>query len=224
MGGRARGGMGEGSFQPPRQYGTPPLTRSPASFIPNPRSAVASQPSKRIRIIARLMWVLPALLLVLGINQAKVAHDIRYTLENGAPATAEITNVHGENRVEISYDYVDLRVTMEDGQVLTREKLSLPHSMFPLVENQGTVEVRVLPGAAQEIVIASTGGPDVRLIGRPQWRLAAINAVMCLIGLVILTVGIWAWNRYLARRGDPGEQHVAEWDEEADVRAPDVPA
>ena len=180
---------------------------------------MASKPSKRIRLIARLMWALPALLLVLGINQAKVAHDIRHTLENGTPATAQITNTHGENRVEISYDYIDLRVEMADGQVLTREKFSLPHSMFPLVENQETIDVRVLPGAAQEIVIASTGGPDARLIGRPQWRLAAINAAMCLIGLVILTVGVWAWNRYLARRGDPGEQPVAAWDREADVPA-----
>ena len=144
--------------------------------------------------------------------------------ENGTPATAEITNTHRENRVEISYDYIDLRVTMADGQVFTRETFSLPHSMFPLVENQETVDVRVLPGAAQEIVIASTGGPDARLIGRPQWRLAAINAVMCLIGLVILTIGIWGWNRYLARRGDPGEQHVAEWNEEVDVRGADVSA
>ena len=50
------------------------------------------------------------------------------------------------------------------------------------------------------------------------------NAAMCLIGLVILTVGVWSWNRYLARRGDPGEQPVAAWDREADVRGADVPA
>ena len=176
--------------------------------------------SKRIRIIARLMWVLPALLLLLAINQAKVARDVRHTLEAGLPATAEITNVQKENRVDVTYDYVDLRVVLEDGRVLTKETLSLPHSLFPLIENQETVEVRVLPGAAQEIVIASTGGPEARLVARPQWRLAAINAAMSFIGFVIFAAGVFAWNRYLGRRGDPAERSVEE--AQAEAAAADV--
>ena len=164
--------------------------------------------SKPIRVVARLMWALPLLLLVLAINQAKVARDIRHTLEAGVPATAEITNVQKENRVDVTYDYVDLRIVLEDGRVLTKETFSLPHSMFPLIENQETVEVRVLPGAAQEVVIASTGGPEARLIARPQWRLAAINAAISAIGFLIFAAGVFAWNRYLGRRGDPAEKRV----------------
>ena len=173
--------------------------------------------SKRIRVVARLMWVLPAILLFLAINQAKVAGDIRHTLEAGIPATAEITNVQKENRVDVTYDYVDLRVVLEDGRVFTKETLSLPHSLFPLIENQEAVEVRVLPGAAQEIVIASSGGPDARLIARPQWRLAAINAAMSFVGFILFAIGVFAWNRYLGRRGDPGERSAEEEQASADA-------
>lgn len=160
------------------------------------------------------MWILPALLLVLAINQAKVARDIRHTLEQGLPAVAEITNAQKVNRADVTYDYVDLRVMLESGQVLTKEALSLPHSMFPLVENQKTVEVRVLPGAAQEVVIASTGGPEARLIARPQWRLAAINAAISCIAFFLFAAGIFAWNRYLGRRGDPAEREATAEEQE----------
>ncbi len=153
-------------------------------------------------LIARLLWLAPALLLFLTVNQIKVALDLRYTLENGIAATAEIMDFESTDRVEISYDYVSLRVRLADGRVIEHERMSLPHSFVPLIEGKKTVDVRVLPGAAQEIIIAS--------VGRAHWRLAAINAVMCFVGFVLLAVGVFAWNRFLRRKGDPAQRNVLE--------------
>ena len=149
------------------------------------------------RVIARLLWVFPALLLLLALHQWNAAQDLRATLENGQPATAQITAFESSGRVDVSYDWVSLRVTLPDGQVLEQEQLSFPHSFVPLIEGKETIDVRVLPGADQEIVIAP--------IGRAQWRLAAINAAISLLGFLMAAAGVFAWNRYLRRRGDPAE-------------------
>ena len=148
-----------------------------------------------IRWIARLLWVFPVLLLALTIYQADVAADLRHTLRDGLPAVAEVTGFYSTNRVDISYDYISLKVEMPDGSVLAHEKMALPHSFVPLVEGKTQLEVIVLPGADQEIVIEP--------IGRAHWRIAAINAAMCLVALVLSGMGVFAWNRYLARQGDP---------------------
>lgn len=142
------------------------------------------------------MWVLPALLLVLMVNQAKVAYDIHRTLVDGTPAVAEVVEYYKTGRVDVTYGYVRLRVPV-NGEV-TEHTLPLPISLLPQVEGRETVDVLVLPGQAQEVVVEA--------IARPQWRLAASNAGMSFIGLVMLTAGVFAWNRYLTRKGDPADR------------------
>jgi hypothetical protein len=151
--------------------------------------------SRPRHLVARLLWIFPVLLILLMIHQLKVAFDIRETLEHGTPATARIVDSFKTDRVDISFEYVSLRVELEDGQVIERAKMALPHGLYPQIEGRETVSVRVRPGAAQEIVIEE--------IARPQWRLAAINAGMSLIGFLIVVTGVFSWNRYLGRNGDP---------------------
>lgn len=154
-----------------------------------------------IRIIARFLWLAPALLVALAIYQADVARDLRATLQNGQPATARITDFESSDRADITYDYVSLAVDV-DGRTIVREKLSLPHSFVPLVEGRQELDVIVDPGADQEIVI--------RDLGRAQSRMAAINAVMALVAALLVGVGIGAWQRLLRRKGDPALANPAE--------------
>jgi len=159
-------------------------------------------PSNAARIIARLLWIVPALLFFLTIDQAKVALDLRATFDEGVPATAEVITFENSNRADVTYGYVSLRVPLPDGQVLTKEKMSLPHSLLPRLEGQETVEVRVRPGAAQEVVIVS--------LMPAHWIIAASQAGISLLGALIFFTGVFWWNRYLKKKGDPARRSVGE--------------
>lgn len=152
-------------------------------------------PSKLSVFIARALWIFPAILLVLTINQIDVSSDLRLTFTEGQLATAEIVGFETSNRADVTFDYVSLRVPLADGTVLQQERMALPHSFAPRLAGMETVEVRVLPGADQPIVLAA--------LGRAHWRMAAINASMCAVGFFLLSIAVFAWNRYLKRKGDP---------------------
>lgn len=145
-------------------------------------------------LVARLLWIFPAILLFLTINQANVAIDLRQTLDGGTAAEAEVLEIAKTDRVDVTMASARLRVPLPDGRVVERE-LTMPITFAQDLEGSETLDVRVSPGADQEIVIAE--------VGRAQWRLAAINSAMSFIGFVLLTVGVFAWNRYLKRKGDP---------------------
>lgn len=158
--------------------------------------------------VARALWIVPLILFLLGLNQAKVARDIRNTVLNGQTADAEVIAEQIENRTEITYDYVSLRVELPDGRVIEQDKMSLPHTVAEDVKTKldvqtGTphIAVKVLPGSPQPLVIA--------YMGQTHWRIAAINAAMCFLGFLLLSFGVFAWNRYLRRRGDPALRPVA---------------
>lgn len=150
------------------------------------------------RTIARLLWVCPALLLFLTLNQAKVALDLRTTWERGIPATAEVTAFENSNRADITYGYVSLRIPLGDDTVLTKEQMSLPNSLLPRLEGKEHVDVRVRPGRAQEVVIDA--------LMPAHWLIAASQAGISLLGMLILATGVFWWNRYLQKKGDPARR------------------
>ncbi len=156
--------------------------------------------SRTLIIVARLLWLAPALLLLLSINQIKVAYDLHHTLAEGTPAIAEVLAYGKVDRADVTFAFARLRVPIDDQHVIERE-LPLPLSLIPQVEGRETVNVLVLPGAAQEVVIEA--------IARPQWRMAAINAAMSFGAFLIFFFGVLAWNRYLTRRGDPAVNPAA---------------
>lgn len=140
-----------------------------------------------------MLWIVPAILLFLTINQIMVARDVRDTLNKGEPARAEVVEVYASNRADVTYGYVQLRVPME-GHIVER-RLSMPLSLINALDDADTLDVRLLPGEDVDVVITD--------VARPQWRIAAINAGISFLGLILAAAGVWAWNRYLRRRGDP---------------------
>ncbi|MFK7844634.1 MAG: hypothetical protein AB8G77_04980, partial [Rhodothermales bacterium] len=56
--------------------------------------------------VARFLWIVPVALLLLSLNQAKVGYDLRYTLNNGIAALADVLEVEINERVDIPYGYV----------------------------------------------------------------------------------------------------------------------
>ena len=154
------------------------------------------------------MWLAPALFVLYGLYLLKAPFDYRRTLTTGVEAQAEVVELHIDNRKDVSMDHVSLAVTLPDGQRLVEERMPLPHSLAPLLKGRDTVPVRVLPGSAKPIVIVSDG--EQTALGRALWRLSAISGVMCLLMALMLGIGIWLWNRYLKRYGDPAERIVTE--------------
>lgn len=159
---------------------------------------------KAVRIIARILWVLPAILFFLIFHQAYSALEIRKTLVEGEPAIAQVLEFESSSRSEISYDYLSIRVPLADGRVIEKDHMSLPHTLVPVIEGRDELAVRVRPGARQEVVIEE--------IGSMHWKLALMNMAMSLFGFILLSVAIFAWNRFLTNEGDPGYRVVDESD------------
>jgi hypothetical protein len=143
------------------------------------------------RAVARVAWAAPVLLLALTINQFKVARDLSKTLSEGESAVAEITRYFRSDRKDVTFAELDLRIVLADGTTMTREHLALPYSIAHRVDQADSVAVRVLPGAAQEVVIEAIGGT--------QSRIALSNAAMSLIVFLLALAGVWFWNRWVSR-------------------------
>lgn len=160
----------------------------------------SSGSSAATRWLTRVAWAIPVLLIGLSAHQVWTGLALRDTLQQGTPAEAEITEVFSSDRAEIKYDYVSLRVPMDDGTVITRERMSLPHTLINVVEDRETIEVRVRPGATQEIVITE--------VANTQWRIALMNAGMSIVLGVLVALGLAWWSRTLRTEGDPSRRGV----------------
>lgn len=142
--------------------------------------------------VARALWVIPALLLGLALNQAKVSRDLKATWTHGQPAVAQVLSFESTDRADVTYGYVDLQVEFESGQVLRRDRLSLPQVFWQRVRNRDSLEVRVRLDAPQPVVIAS--------LMPAHWLLAAAQSGACMIAAILALAGTWAWNRHLRRK------------------------
>jgi hypothetical protein len=166
--------------------------------------------------MARVAWILPIFFVGLSLHQTKVTYDLNVTAQNGTPATAEVLNVHQENRVDVTYDYISVRVPLPDGGSLTKETLSLPHSIVPAINDRETLQVNVLPGAARDVVLteAIRGVPIVST----QRRIAMMNAAISFGAFLLFGAGVWFWNRSLSRDGDPAARGIDAPDPEHPAR------
>ncbi|MDA1028748.1 MAG: hypothetical protein O3B41_06815 [Bacteroidetes bacterium] len=140
------------------------------------------------RTVAKLAWSVPVFLLALTVHQAYTAVQLKKTMDQGTLTWAEVTRYERSDRKDVTEVELDLIVHLPDGSQFEREKLTLPYSIGHRVEAD-TLEVMVLQGAAQEIVIKD--------IGDTQVRIAWSNMAMSFIALVMAFSGVFAWNRMM---------------------------
>lgn len=140
------------------------------------------------RTVAKLAWSVPVFLLALTVHQAYTAVQLKKTIDQGTLTWAEVTRYERSDRKDVTEVELDLVVHLPDGSQFEREKLTLPYSIGHRVEAD-TLEVMVLQGAAQEIVIKD--------IGDTQVRIAWSNMAMSFIALVMAFSGVFFWNRMM---------------------------
>lgn len=151
-------------------------------------------PSNFQRILARVAWLVPILLVGLCVNQAKVARDLRITLSDGISATARVAEYERVDRADITYGYVSLEVPLPDGSVLTREKMSLPYSLMQEIEGRDQLSVHVLRDAGQTIVID--------MVVDTQWKIAAIQSAVSFFAALMALAAVVGWNKSVKRAGN----------------------
>ena len=145
------------------------------------------------RTVAKLAWSVPLFLLALTVHQAFTAVQLKETMDQGVSTWAEVTRYERSDRKDVTEVELDLIVHMPDGSQFVREKLALPYSIGHRVEVD-TLQVRVLSGAAQEVVIQE--------IGLTQVHIAWSNFAMSLIAFAMSFIGVFSWNKMLRNGKD----------------------
>lgn len=145
-----------------------------------------------VRLVARLFWAIPVVLTGLAANQGLVAWQLKTTFEQGISAVAEVGGFDTTNRADVTYGYIDLSVTLPDGQNIRREKMSLPQSLWSRVKDHDSLQVHVRPGKPQEIVID-------RLMPA-HWLIAASQMGISFLGAILSAVLAYFWNRSFSRQ------------------------
>lgn len=150
------------------------------------------------RIVALFLWVLPVLLVVIGVALTRAGFEQREVFETGDVVTAEIIEILTQERSEISRGHVRLRYTIEGSLTPEDRTVELPMTFLKDLELSGTseVDVKLLPDRGQ-VVIAQHG--------RGQWIMTLSFAAMAFFGALGLGWMVAGWNRYLRRHGDPAE-------------------
>ncbi len=144
-----------------------------------------------VQIIAKIFWTVPVVLIGLAVNQGFVAHQLRLTWSQGVEAMAMVEGLEMTNRADVTYGYIHLRVTLDDGQIIENERMSLPQALWSRVKGQDSLSVSVQPGASQEIVIN-------RLMPA-HWLIAASQMGISLVGAIVSGVLAIFWNRALRK-------------------------
>ena len=148
--------------------------------------------------VARLMWAAPLLLYAIAAGLLWAGVEQRDAAEEGTEVPAEVVSLDVHERAEITQGTVRLRYTPPEADAPVERDVELPLSFLKELEGREgeTIPILVRPGDDQ---IALGEHPEA------QWFLTFSFAAMALIGALGLTWMVAAWNRYLARHGDPAE-------------------
>ena len=135
-------------------------------------------------------WIITSLVAALSLHQPFTAIQINRTLEEGSLTWAEVPRYERSDRNDVTNVSLDLLVHLSDGSTFERKNLALPYSIGHRVESD-TLQVTVLLGSGQEVVISE--------IGKTQVRIASSNAAMSFIALIMAFVCVLAWNRLMKK-------------------------
>ncbi len=152
-----------------------------------------------MRFVIRILWCMPVVLIVLGINQVMVACSLKSTWEEGYETVAVVTEFAQSNRADVNFGYVSLKIPLEGGGELVKEGLSLPYTLLARLAGSDSLEVRVRPGASQDVAIV--------YLMPTHWHIVLAQIGICILGTVFFFGGILAVRRWAKWRSP---QYVTE--------------
>lgn len=154
-------------------------------------------------IVARLLWALPLLLLVIAAATTRAGLEQRAVDASGTVVPAEVTGLNLRERSEITTGQVGLRYTLPGAAAPVERDVELPIILLKEIE----ADLNALPtGEALTLPILVSDQTDQIVVAshrRGQWLLTFSLAAMALVGAVVSGILVGGWNRFLAREGDP---------------------
>ena len=153
-------------------------------------------------LVARLLWAGPLLLLVIAGALLRAGLAQRAVAAGGIEVPAVVDSLAVRERAEITRGAAYLRYTPPGEAAPVRRAVELPLSFLKELEGREgeTITLRVRPGTDQIVLAAH---------GRAQWMMTLSFAAMALLGAIGLGWLVAAWNRLLAREGDPATRSAA---------------
>ncbi len=160
-------------------------------------------------IVARLLWALPLLLVVIALGTTRAGFEQREVSRTGTLVQAEIVDLTLRERSEITTGQVHLRYQMPGAAAPVERRVELPIILLKeievdfeaLAEGETLTQPFLVAGETGQVVPASHV--------RGTWLLTFSLAGMALIGALVSGTLVFGWNRTLARDGDPATRHIA---------------
>lgn len=151
-------------------------------------------------LVARLLWALPALLLVIAAFLLWAGLEQRGAAVDGVPIQADVLGIETSERSEIARGDVQLRFVPPGETEAVERTVEMPLTFLKSIEARELTQITVLarPGHGQIVL---------EPYKRPQWILSLSFAAMALIGAIGLAVMVRGWNRFLSQHGDPAEAY-----------------
>jgi len=146
-----------------------------------------------------LVWLLPAYMLFIGLQQVQVHFGTIETYQNGESYLADVLDFDIKQIAAQSNGYIVLRFKPDDADTI-QQKLSLTVQMAQAVMDLPKVPVRYQPESTQPIVMIPTY--DL------QKSTSTINAVIALIGLVVLVIVSVFIHRFAKRKIKDGDEEM----------------
>ncbi|HEX8387078.1 MAG TPA: hypothetical protein VF576_12885 [Rubricoccaceae bacterium] len=154
-------------------------------------------------VVARLMWALPLLLVVIAVATTRAGFEQRGVYETGTTVQAEVLGLDLRERSEITHGAVRLRYTLPGAAEPTLRTAEMPLVLIKEIE----ADLDALrPGQTLRVPLLVSATSDQVVLGahpRGQWLLTFSLAGMAVIGAVVSGLLVRGWNRLLSREGDP---------------------
>ncbi|MEM8556753.1 MAG: hypothetical protein AAGG50_02810 [Bacteroidota bacterium] len=152
-------------------------------------------------LFARLLWVLPILLLVIAVSLGRAGLEQQEVLRQGETVEAEVVEIYTRERSEITRGEARLVVTPPGATAPESLAVELPLTFLKALEarDEPTVDVVMQAGSDQVVLVPYQ---------TVQVRLTFINAAMALVGFLGLATMVFFWNQHLRREGDPAHREV----------------
>ena len=154
-------------------------------------------------VVARLLWALPLLMVVIAVATTRAGLAQREVSETGQTVDAEVTGLNLRERSEITAGQVGLRYTPPGASAPVERQVELPIILLKEIE----ADLLAVPeGETMTLPIVVSGQTDQIVIAshrRGTWLLTMSLAGMAAIGALVSGLLVGGWNRFLAREGDP---------------------